>query len=83
MVQLPGIHGYTSIYSYKRSLSNYRNVHKSVFNALDLTQQSANILPMYRSDKSYQYLAPLIDTKNVTTSKTRCRYLSKLLWRML
>ena len=39
-----------------------RNVHKSVFNALDLTQQSADILPMYRSDKSYQYLAPFIDT---------------------
>ena len=46
-----------------------RNVHKSVFNALDLTQQSADILPMYRSDKSYQYLAPLIDTKMLRHQK--------------
>lgn len=46
-----------------------RNVHKSVFNALDLTQQSADILPMYRSDKSYQYLAPFVDTKMLQHQK--------------
>ncbi|UDI79150.1 lysine decarboxylase [Staphylococcus taiwanensis] len=35
-----------------------RNVHKSVFHGLDLVQQPADILPMFTSDVSNQYLGP-------------------------
>lgn len=52
---LSGIQAFSSIEG------NYlisRNVHKSVFHGIDLTQQNADIMPMMISDMSRQYIAP-------------------------
>ncbi|PNZ69729.1 aminotransferase class V-fold PLP-dependent enzyme [Staphylococcus croceilyticus] len=49
------------IQAFSSNEGNYlisRNVHKSVFHGIDLTQQNADIMPMRISDISHQYIAP-------------------------
>lgn len=49
------------IQAFSSNEGNYlisRNVHKSVFHGIDLTQQNADIMPMLISDISHQYIAP-------------------------
>ncbi len=53
----------------KGTVSIARNVHKSVFNALDIGGQSANIMPTSMSAQTNQYLVPEVNTSIKTDYK--------------